>query len=172
MIAAAAEDHVIGRGPQIPWQAKGEQLIFSALTFNQWLIVGRKTFESMGNLVNRKFVVVSRTGFQCGDDNVIVFADMDAALNWLRERTQHVIVSGGGEIYKALMPLASTIHLSRINMHVEGDVYFPEIPADFGLVFEQGFHSNVDYTYQIWQRGAAQPQPQPHAQPWAGSEAC
>lgn len=165
MIAAAAENNVIGCGPHIPWHAKGEQLIFSSLTFNQWLIVGRKTFESMGNLAHRKYVVISRMGFQCGDDNVIVFAQMDAALNWLCGRTNHAIISGGGEIYTALMPLVDTIHLSRIKIHVEGDVYFPEIPADFGLVFEQSFHSNIDYTYQIWRRAAAHPRSQ------AGGEA-
>ncbi|EPK6470324.1 TPA: dihydrofolate reductase, partial [Escherichia coli] len=48
LMAAKAKNGVIGCGPDIPWSAKGEQLLFKALTYNQWLLVGRKTFESMG----------------------------------------------------------------------------------------------------------------------------
>ena len=59
LIAAVAENGVIGSGSNIPWQAKGEQLLFKAMTYNQWLLVGRKTFESMGKLPNRKHAVTS-----------------------------------------------------------------------------------------------------------------
>lgn len=153
MIAAISENHIIGNGPDIPWHVKGEQLIFKSLTFNQWLIVGRKTFESMGNLANRKYVVISKSCFKSSDENVAVFPEIDIALEWLSKRTNHAIVSGGGEIYKLLMPLADTIHLSIIKTKAEGDTYFPKIPKEFLLVLEQEFHSNIDYTYQIWQRG-------------------
>ncbi|WP_237249774.1 dihydrofolate reductase, partial [Salmonella enterica] len=60
LISATSENGVIGNGPDIPWSAKGEQLLFKALTYNQWLLVGRKTFDSMGVLPNRKYAVVSR----------------------------------------------------------------------------------------------------------------
>ncbi|MGS3881631.1 dihydrofolate reductase, partial [Escherichia coli] len=60
LMAAKAKNGVIGCGPDIPWSAKGEQLLFKALTYNQWLLVGRKTFESMGALPNRKYGTVAK----------------------------------------------------------------------------------------------------------------
>lgn len=151
-MVAVAENGTIGSGPDIPWQVKGEQLLFKAMTFNQWLLVGRKTFESMGKLPNRKYAVISRSELSSDDEDVLYFKDFESAVESLRGKTDHAIVSGGGEIYKAMLPQVTTVHLSRIHKHVDGDVFFPELPAGFHKVFEQPFISNVDYTYQIWQR--------------------
>ncbi len=133
--------------------AKGEQLLFKALTYNQWLLVGRKTFESMGALPNRKYAVVTRSGWTSNDDNVVVFQSIEEAMDRLAEFTGHVIVSGGGEIYRETLPMASTLHLSTIDIEPEGDVFFPSIPNTFEVVFEQHFTSNINYCYQIWKKG-------------------
>ena len=152
LMAAVSQNGVIGSGLDIPWQVKGEQLLFKAITFNQWLLVGRKTFDSMGKLPNRKYVVVSRSEQSSNDHDVIYCNSIDTALNQLREVTGHAIVSGGGQIYKALLPQVETVHLSTIHQHVDGDVTFPALPDNLQMVFEQRFSSNVDYTYQIWQK--------------------
>ena len=152
-MAAKAKNGVISCGPDIPWSAKGEQLLFKALTYNQWLLVGRKTFESMGALPNRKYAVVTRSGWTSNDDNVVVFQSIEEAMDRLAEFTGHVIVSGGGEIYRETLPMASTLHLSTIDIEPEGDVFFPSIPNTFEVVFEQHFTSNINYCYQIWKKG-------------------
>jgi len=152
LMAAVSENGVIGSGLDIPWHVKGEQLLFKAMTFNQWLLVGRKTFESMGKLPNRKYAVVTRSELTSTDPDVIYCSSIESALNQLQAVTDHMIVSGGGQIYKALMPQVETIHLSTIHQHVDGDVTFPELPDDFQMAFEQRFNSNIDYTYQIWKR--------------------
>ncbi|HHG2000067.1 TPA: dihydrofolate reductase, partial [Klebsiella pneumoniae] len=113
----------------------------------------RKTFESMGALPNRKYAVVTRSSFTSSDENVLVFPSIDEALNHLKTITDHVIVSGGGEIYKSLIDKADTLHISTIDIEPEGDVYFPEIPGSFRPVFSQDFVSNINYSYQIWQKG-------------------
>lgn len=153
LMAAISRNGVIGNGPDIPWSAKGEQLLFKAITYNQWLLVGRKTFESMGALPNRKYAVVTRSNFTSDNENVIVFASIQDALSQLENMTNHVIVSGGGEIYKNLIDKVDTLHISTIDIEPEGDVYFPEIPSDFRPVFIQDFVSNINYSYQIWQKG-------------------
>lgn len=153
LIAAKAKNGVIGCGPDIPWSAKGEQLLFKALTYNQWLLVGRKTFESMGALPNRKYAVVTRSGWTADTDNVLVFQSIDEAMRRLCELTNHVIVSGGGEIYREMIPMASTLHVSTIDIEPKGNVFFPSIPSTFDVVFEQQFTSNIDYCYQIWRKG-------------------
>lgn len=151
--AASSKNGVIGNGPDIPWSAKGEQLLFKAITYNQWLLVGRKTFESMGALPNRKYAVVTRSSFTSDNENVLIFPSIKDALTNLKKITDHVIVSGGGEIYKSLIDQVDTLHISTIDIEPEGDVYFPEIPSNFRPVFTQDFASNINYSYQIWQKG-------------------
>ena len=131
---------------------RGEQFLFKALTFNQMLLVGRKTFESMGLLPDRKYAVLSRSGFACEHKDVMVFSSMEDALKELPKHTRNLMVAGGGEIFKSTIELADTIHLSIIHLTWEGDITFPDIPEDFEMVFEQEFESNINYTYQIWQK--------------------
>ena len=152
LMAAISKNGVIGNGADIPWRAKGEQLLFKAITFNQWLLVGRKTFESMGALPDRKYAVVSRSDFTSNNENVRVFSSTEAALLELEKVTSHVIVSGGGEIYKSMIDKVDTLHVSTVDAVPEGDVFFPNIPESFKLVFSQEFESNVNYCYQIWKK--------------------
>lgn len=126
--------------------------MFKALTYNQWLLVGRKTFESMGCLPNRRYAVISNSGFESDNENVLVFSSIESALVGMAEVTDHLFVSGGGQIYSALIDKVDTLHLSTIHTEVSGDVKFPEVPGSFRLVFEQFFSSNLDYTYQIWRK--------------------
>ena len=152
LMAAKSENGVIGKGPDIPWEAKGEQLLFKAITYNQWLLVGRKTFQSMGILPNRKYAVITRSGLISQDDNVLVFSSIESALRELSHHTDHVIIAGGGEIFRAMIDRVDTLHLSTVHETIDGDITFPEVPGDFKLVFEQYFESNINYTYQIWQK--------------------
>ena len=149
LIAARAENDVIGNGPDIPWSARGEQLLFKALTFNNWLIIGRKTFESMGKLPDRKFAVISRN-FQSGDPDVLVFNSVDSALEQLSAFTDEVMVAGGGQIYREMIGRADVLHLTRIHTQAQGDILFPPIPPRFERIYCQTFKSNLDYSYELW----------------------
>ncbi|MGF1692551.1 trimethoprim-resistant dihydrofolate reductase DfrA [Photobacterium kagoshimensis] len=152
LIAAISENGVIGCGPDIPWSVKGEQLLFKALTYNQWLLVGRKTFESMGVLPNRKYAVVTRSALKSHAQNVLIFPSIESALEELSNYTNHVIVSGGGEVYKSTIDKADILHISTVHKSIDGDITFPEVPDNYRLVFEQCFESNINYTYRIWQK--------------------
>jgi dihydrofolate reductase (trimethoprim resistance protein) len=150
LIAARSENDIIGNGLEIPWRARGEQLLFKGLTFNSWLIVGRKTFEAMGKLPDRKFAVISASGFESDDDDVRVFNSVDSALEELAKLTDQAFIAGGGQIYAELIDRADVLHLTRIQAEVEGDISFPVIPEKFSKVFEQEFQSNINYSYEIW----------------------
>ncbi|ENU6293568.1 dihydrofolate reductase, partial [Escherichia coli] len=106
-----------------------------------------------GALPNRKYAVVTRSSFTSDNENVVIFPSIKDALTNLKKITDHVIVSGGGEIYKSLIDQVDTLHISTIDIEPEGDVYFPEIPSNFRPVFTQDFASNINYSYQIWQKG-------------------
>jgi len=152
LIAAKAENNVIGLNNEIPWKAEGEQLLFKALTFNQWLLVGRKTFEPIKRLPNRKFVVLSRFGNIPESENVKVFRSIDSAIEGMESFTDHLIVAGGGEVYRETIAFADCLHLTTIHAIPEGDTFFPDVPGFFDRVFFQNFSSNIDYTYEIYQR--------------------
>lgn len=152
LMAAVSENGIIGSGLDIPWSVKGEQLLFKAMTFNQWLIVGRKTFDSMGKLPNRKYAVITRSDIVSDDKDVLYFTSVESALSALAEITDHAFISGGGEIYKMLINKADTLHISVIREEIAGDIHFPSIPDSYQKVFEQHFESNINYSYQIWQK--------------------
>lgn len=153
LMAAISENGIIGSDLDIPWKARGEQLLFKALTYNQWLMVGRKTFNSMGKLPNRKYAVISRSSIESPDPDVQYFKSVELALEKLKQITDHVIISGGGQIYRELITKVDTLHLSVIHKNVHGNIKFPPLPELFKKVFEQQFVSNINYTYQIWQKG-------------------
>lgn len=152
LMAARSDNNVIGNNSEIPWKAEGEQLLFKAMTYNHWILVGRKTFEAMGKLPYRKYAVVSGSLEERRDGDVCFFKSLNAALDYLSLKTDLVVVSGGGQIYAETISSADIIHLSVIHCQVEGNVFFPEIPKEFKMVFSQDFRSNIDYTYQIWTR--------------------
>jgi dihydrofolate reductase (trimethoprim resistance protein) len=153
LMAAKSDNNVIGNNSEIPWKAEGEQLLFKAMTYNHWLLVGRKTFEAMGKLPNRKYAVVSSSLKKQTSEDVCFFTSVDAALDYLSDKTDLVVVSGGGQIYAETISRVDVIHLSVIHCRVDGNVFFPDIPEGFKKVFSQGFRSNIDYTYQIWTKG-------------------
>jgi dihydrofolate reductase (trimethoprim resistance protein) len=150
LIAAVSRNSVIGNGPDIPWQAKGEQLLFKALTYGHWLIIGRKTFESMGELPNRKYAVITSNAVDSHKEHIKYFRSTNDAITFLESVTDHAFVAGGGKIYKAMINQVDTLHISEIQIEPEGDVLFPEIPSDFEIIFSQSFESNLRYDYRIW----------------------
>jgi dihydrofolate reductase (trimethoprim resistance protein) len=149
-MAARSTNNVIGNNAEIPWKAEGEQLLFKAMTYNHWILVGRKTFEAMGRLPNRKYAIISGSHEEKRGDDLCFFKTIDNALKYLSGVTDLVIVSGGGQIYAEMISRVDVIHLSVIHCEAKGNVFFPAIPETFKMVFSQNFRSNIDYTYQIW----------------------
>ncbi|MBN1904337.1 MAG: dihydrofolate reductase [Deltaproteobacteria bacterium] len=150
LMAARSANNVIGNNADIPWKAEGEQLLFKAMTYNHWILVGRKTYEAMGRLPNRKYAVISGSCEEKTGEDLCFFKTIDNALKYLSNVTDLVVVSGGGQIYAGMISKVDVIHLSVIHCEVKGNVFFPDIPKGFKMVFSQDFKSNIDYTYQIW----------------------
>lgn len=153
MVAAQSENQVIGRGLEIPWKVTGEQALFKKITINGTLIMGRKTFQSIGRpLPGRTTIVVSRdpdlaiTGCETS-------TSLELAIARAAEINKPIFIAGGGELYRQALDIADEIHLTTIHTKVEGDVLFPEVPANFRLVEEKAFTSNINYTYRHFERG-------------------
>ena len=152
LVAAQAENQVIGRGLEIPWKVNGEQALFKQITMNGTFIMGRKTYESIGRpLPGRTTIVVSH------DPDIAITGcetstGLERAIARAREIGKPIFIAGGGELYQQAMAFADEIHLTTIHTRVEGDIVFPDIPDNFKLVEEKCFTSNINYTYRHFER--------------------
>jgi len=127
LIVAMDEKRGIGKAGRLPWRLSSDLKRFRKLTMGHHLIVGRKTFESIGKpLEGRHMIVVTRDqNFQPA--GVIVSHSIDAALEVARERGENeVFVIGGGEIYVQTLSLADRLYLTQVHAEVSADTFFAE----------------------------------------------
>ncbi len=131
LVVAAARNGVIGRGGALPWRLPSDLKRFKALTLGKPVLMGRKTFQSIGRpLPGRPNLVISRdVGFDA--PGIRVFSGLDSALAAAQAMAAEagvgeVCVIGGAEIYAQALPLAGRIHLTRVDLAPEGDAVFPE----------------------------------------------
>jgi dihydrofolate reductase len=125
-IAAVARNGVIGDGPRIPWHLPEDFRWFKQVTMGGILVMGRRTFESIGRpLPGRETVVLSRTGFARG--GVRIFADTSSLLAALATERRWIWVCGGAQIYRELLPACSDLFLTRVAREAVGDAHFPPV---------------------------------------------
>jgi len=125
VIAAPARNRVIGIGNRLPWRLPEDLAHFKALTLNHPILMGRKTFESLGRpLPGRTNIVITRTpGYR--RDGCLVADSVPAALALCRDAAE-VFFIGGAELYAQALPLADRLYLTEIQAEVEGDAWFPD----------------------------------------------
>ena len=134
LVAAVAENGVIGRGNALPWRLKSDMAHFRALTMGRPVVMGRKTYLSIGKpLQGRTTIVVSRERSFTAP-GILVAPDLDAALtaargDALRRGADAIIVAGGAEIYAQALPRATGLAITEVHMRVDGDARFPLIDA-------------------------------------------
>ena len=132
LVAAIAENSVIGRGNALPWRVRSDLKHFRALTLDKPVIIGRKTYLSIGNpLPGRTTIVVSRDrNFAAA--GIVVTPSLDAAIaaargDALRRGANTIVVAGGAEIYAQAMAFAAGLAITRVHKKVDGDAHFPLI---------------------------------------------
>lgn len=129
LIAAIAENNVIGHGNTIPWRVPEDMKRFKEATMGKTVLMGRKTWESLPEkfrpLPGRKNVVVTRQENFSFPEGVFHFARLEDALRACAD--EEVMVIGGAEIYRQTLQLASCLLITRIHQTVAGDAFFPEI---------------------------------------------
>lgn len=129
IIAAVAKNNVIGIDGKIPWHSREELQHFKKTTMSFPIIMGRKTFESIGKaLPGRLNIVISRNNTFTTPDGVELVSNIDNALVLCKsQNVKKVFIIGGGEIYKNMFPIADKLIITKFDLSVEGDTYFPEI---------------------------------------------
>ena len=156
LVVAASDNHVIGREGGLPWHIPEDLKRFRQLTWGKPVLMGRRTFEAIGRpLPGRRNIVISRQpGLEI--EGCEMAATVDDALALVSGQPE-VMVIGGGEIYRALLPRADCIEMTRVHDNVEGDTCFPELdPKEWDLVASQERTaregSPVDLTYETYAR--------------------
>jgi dihydrofolate reductase len=157
-IVAAAENYVIGDGADIPWRLSSDLKYFKRTTLNHHVIMGRKTYESMGRpLPKRTNVVLTRDPFYIGTGIVVARSLEEGLQIALDNGEEEVFIIGGGEIYRQSLPYLDKIYRTRVAASPKGDTFFPELPDGEWQLASVEAHTadeknEYDYTFEVWER--------------------
>ena len=155
IIVAMAKNRVIGANNALPWHLPSDLKRFKALTMGHHIIMGRKTFESIGRILpGRTTVVVTRnSGFRF--DGAVVVHDFGHAIAKCVGDTEAFVI-GGEKIFQSTLALADKIYLTEIDRNFDGDVYFPAIDMRAWRLVEREMNhdpeQNLDYAFTVFER--------------------
>lgn len=152
LIACMDRNRLIGRGNQIPWHLPNDLKFFKQTTMGHTVVMGRKTFESIGKpLPGRHNIVLTRDRNYRAEGVEIVHS-----LEEVLEREEDMFILGGAHIYEQFMPYADKLYITRIDAEFEGDAYFPEIDTSWQLIESQpgitDEQNPYSYTFNTYQR--------------------
>ncbi|MDZ4284285.1 MAG: dihydrofolate reductase [Patescibacteria group bacterium] len=137
LIAAIAKNRTIGINNELPWHIPEDVKRFRRLTKGHVVVMGRKTFQSIGRALPERTNIVITRDPDFATEGCIVVHSIEAALKRAKElEREEVFVIGGGEIYKAALPYADKLYLTIIDKDFAGDAFFPEYPEFRKVVFE------------------------------------
>ncbi|MEE8059738.1 MAG: dihydrofolate reductase [Pseudomonadales bacterium] len=162
MIVAMAENRVIGRNNQLPWYLPNDLKYFKATTMGKPVVMGRKTFESIGKpLVGRSNIVVTRSK-DFAAEGVQVVHSIDEALTLAKsiaivDGAREVMLIGGAQLYVEALSRVSRLYLTQVHAQVDGDVVFPELDwSQWDEVAREDFQAEglncYDYSFIVLRR--------------------
>jgi dihydrofolate reductase len=132
LIAAVAENGVIGRDNALPWRLRSDMAHFRAVTMGKPVVMGRKTFLSIGKPLPGRTTIVASRDRAFAAPGIVVAPSIEAALavargDALRRGAESIMVAGGAELYAQTMPLAERLDITYVHRAADGDAYFPTI---------------------------------------------
>lgn len=156
LLAAASENNVLGKDNALVWHQAGDTAFFKKKTLEHTVIMGRKTFDSMGKpLPKRRNIIITRNA-ELEISGAEVFTDLSKAIAGCTAE-EEVFLIGGAELYLLALPLADKIYLTRVHATVDGDAFFPEIDLKtWKLVHSEDqiadIRNDFDCTYLTYER--------------------
>ena len=161
MIVACSINGVIGRNGDLPWRLSADLKRFKRLTMGHAIIMGRKTYDSLGRLLPGRLSVIVTRQASLTIEGALVVPNLQAALESVPDEDHEPFVIGGGQLYREALPWADKLYLTRVNQSVAGDIYFPVeqiVPPVWQLVDREGplscEQSEIEYQFDIYQRAA------------------
>jgi len=158
IIVAKAKNNIIGKGNKLIWSLPEDLKRFKKITSGHVIIMGRKTFESLGRVLpNRKHIVFTQNlDYKVNDENVEVVNSMLQIQEYIENEEENFVI-GGAMIYNHLMPHVSKMYITEINEEFDGDTFFPKINLDIWkeVSREKGQRNelnDLDYDYVNYER--------------------
>lgn len=157
LIVAMSQNRVIGRGGALPWRLSADLQRFKKLTMGHHIVMGRKTFESIGRpLAGRKMIVVTRQEDYCADHACVAHSLPQAIEIAQAAGDEEVFITGGSEIYRQGLEVADRVYLTLVHAEVDGDAYFPEIDVDRWRLTGGSHHAadernEFDYSFRVYE---------------------
>lgn len=147
LIAAISENKVIGRDNDLPWHIPEDLKRFKEITKGHPVIMGRKTYESIGRLLpNRTNIIITRDP-EYRVEGALTVSSLDSAIDESKKVDQEeIFIIGGGQIFEQSMDVANTLYLTIVHTNLEGDVRFPDYSEFTKETFRQD-SSNQEYSY-------------------------
>jgi dihydrofolate reductase len=156
IIVAASENGVIGAGGALPWRLSDDLRHFKAVTMGKPIVMGRKTWESIGRpLPGRRNIVVTRqTGFEAPGCDVVTSTEQAIAV---AGNAEEVMIIGGSQVYALFLPVADRVYLTRVHAEVEGDAFFPALDGGTWRLVSDARHTadernEFDYSFRLYER--------------------
>lgn len=156
LIIARTKNGVIGYQNKIPWHLPADLQHFKAITMGKSIVMGRKTFDSIGHaLPGRRNIVISHQK-NMKLLNCEVYSSVHAALKKLQSEKE-VIIIGGAQLFEQTLSLADRIYFTQIDVELLGDTFFPALnPTEWKLISEKSFlpdeKNHYAYCFQVWER--------------------
>jgi dihydrofolate reductase len=158
LLVAADEKNVIGKNNTLPWHLPSDLKYFKNQTWGMPILMGRKTFESIGKpLPGRKNIVITRNN-KWRHEGITVVHSIDEAVETAKDSgAREIFVIGGGEIFKDAFSRANRIYLTRVHHQFDGDTFFPDVDAAQWKQVRSYFHTADEqnryaHTFTVWER--------------------
>ena len=158
IIVAIAKNNAIGKDNKLLWHLPEDLKRFKRLTTGHNIIMGRKTFESLGRVLpNRHHIILCNdVKLNIEDENVEIFDDISKLDKYINSKEENFVI-GGATMYKLLMPYANKMYITEIDKNFDGDVYFPEISLNEWKVTEreegpEDNENDFEYEYVTYER--------------------
>ncbi len=145
LIVAIAKNNVIGNNGKLPWKIKEDLRLFKQTTLDSVVIMGRKTFESIGRPLPKRINIVLSSTMQSRDD-VIVVKSINKAFQIAQTYKKNIFVIGGSKVYEESIPFVNAIYISHIKEKYKGDTYFPKIDWSEWQVYEEKIFEEFIFT--------------------------
>jgi dihydrofolate reductase len=151
LIVAKSENNVIGRNNELPWHLKDDLQNFKKLTMGHHILMGRKTFESIGKVLPGRMSLVVSSEPRANSENVFWFSSIFRAIKQAeRNGETELFIIGGEKIYKYALSLIDRIYLTEVKATVDGNVFFPALSLkNWKKVSEVNFDSNADNDFNF-----------------------
>lgn len=151
IIVAKSKNNVIGKDNKLIWNIPDDLKRFKKLTTNHTIIMGRKTFESLGRVLpNRKHIVLTNDeNYTVDNPNVQIIHDVEELSKYEEDNQEHFVI-GGAMIYKLLLPKCNRLYITEIDEEFEGDTFFPEIKQDEWKIVKKEKGPQDDNTFKYY----------------------